>query len=451
MRHSLDVPGFAKDVDTKTDDCNSFRMSGCPSNEVEVELRPFKHQVGGHTCVLEVTRSTICKPFIQREAWFYENEPDELKDFTPKYLGETFVTCDIQDDRKCLIARVPEEIITRDGLSRTEPVYDFSLQNTNKHNPKKRRKRTHSDAKGSLEAWSSICIDRQIKRYGFWANNQPQKFIILENLVHDYKHPCLMDLKMGRRQFGEDSNEEKRKLLESRCACSTSATLGFRISGSQAYKTISESYTFHDKYFGRNLDKDGAVKEIEQFFHNGVNLRTDVIRLILNKLENLQSVLLSQTDLFFHSASLLLLYDGAIPECSSVNECNCDSVQYDNYNSNRKCSLDGKTTLSGMEMKSLSGKDKHCMRRDDEKRTNSCSTSDRNILSDKCPDQNADAVTVKECRCGNFTGGPKFDVRVIDFAHVSERYADENEVENIADDTIVFGLIKLKDILKTFI
>lgn len=51
--------------------------------------------------------------------------------------------------------------------------------------------------------------------------------------MHDYEHPCLMDLKMGRRQFGEDSNEEKRKLLERRCAGSTSATLGFRISGSQ--------------------------------------------------------------------------------------------------------------------------------------------------------------------------------------------------------------------------
>ena len=64
-------------------------MSGCQGNEVEVPLRPFKHQVGGHTCVLEITKSTICKPYIDREVWFYENEPEVLKEFTPKYLGKS--------------------------------------------------------------------------------------------------------------------------------------------------------------------------------------------------------------------------------------------------------------------------------------------------------------------------------------------------------------------------
>ena len=56
-------------------------------DSVLVELRPFAHQVGGHTCVLEINSSTICKPFVSTEAWFYRNEPDAMKEFTPKYLG----------------------------------------------------------------------------------------------------------------------------------------------------------------------------------------------------------------------------------------------------------------------------------------------------------------------------------------------------------------------------
>jgi len=56
---------------------------------------------------------------------------------------------------------------------------------------------------------------------------------MLENLVKDYSRPCLIDLKMGRRQFGADSDNDKRKLLENRCAETTSATLGFRICGTQ--------------------------------------------------------------------------------------------------------------------------------------------------------------------------------------------------------------------------
>ena len=56
---------------------------------------------------------------------------------------------------------------------------------------------------------------------------------MLENLVGKYKKPCMLDLKMGRRQYGNTSSSEKRKLLEERCANSTSTTLGFRVCGMQ--------------------------------------------------------------------------------------------------------------------------------------------------------------------------------------------------------------------------
>ncbi|XP_045170582.1 inositol hexakisphosphate kinase 3-like isoform X2 [Mercenaria mercenaria] len=458
-------------------------MSDHHSNEVEVELRPFKHQVGGHTCVLEVTKSAICKPFIPREAWFYEHEPEELKDFTPKYLGETFVTCDIQDDRKCLVARIPAEILNPGGLSRPEPVHEPVIHSTNNPYPKKRRKRPHRDSRSNLEAWSSTCIDRQINKYGFWANNQPQKFIILENLVYDYEHPCLMDLKMGRRQFGVDSNEEKRKLLENRCACSTSATLGFRISGSQAYKSNSETYTFHDKYFGRDLDTDGAVKELQQFFHNDVELRVDVVRKIVRKLETLQSVLLSQTDLFFHSASLLLIYDGANPKCSPCSECNkgtslqCDSSKV-SVKSSLETDVSSKSSLEAHDRLTSSLPDESSITSslEDETRfkaslegdlkpdykTDVCSKSSLEEMnfkhqvneSSKTSDTTIHSRTSEQesmpiCgHCyGSGLGQAKVDVRMIDFAHVSEKFPDEDEIENIADDTIVFGLIKLKEIL----
>jgi hypothetical protein len=52
-----------------------------------------------------------------------------------------------------------------------------------------------------------------------------------------------MDLKMGVRKYGpDDETEEKRKLLEDRYALSTSATLGFRLCGSQVSKIVTEKY-----------------------------------------------------------------------------------------------------------------------------------------------------------------------------------------------------------------
>lgn len=79
---------------------------------VAVEVRPFKHQVGGHTCVLQVGRSTLCKPYMEKEAWFYENVPEDLKLFIPKYLGKEFHRmegtvsregmCRCASERRCL-------------------------------------------------------------------------------------------------------------------------------------------------------------------------------------------------------------------------------------------------------------------------------------------------------------------------------------------------------------
>lgn len=59
---------------------------------VEMELRPYRYMAGGHSYVLEVTKSAICKNFRQRESEFYRNIPDELRPFTPQYLGNTLST-----------------------------------------------------------------------------------------------------------------------------------------------------------------------------------------------------------------------------------------------------------------------------------------------------------------------------------------------------------------------
>ncbi len=44
-------------------------------------------QVGGHTQLMLLDKSTLCKPLVQRELSFYLNIPHELKGFVPKYKG----------------------------------------------------------------------------------------------------------------------------------------------------------------------------------------------------------------------------------------------------------------------------------------------------------------------------------------------------------------------------
>lgn len=50
--------------------------------------------------------------------------------------------------------------------------------------------------------------------------------MLLENIASTYHLPCILDLKMGTRQHGDDASDEKRHRQMAKCAATTSASLG---------------------------------------------------------------------------------------------------------------------------------------------------------------------------------------------------------------------------------
>ncbi|XP_063296788.1 inositol hexakisphosphate kinase 1-like isoform X1 [Pelobates fuscus] len=341
--------------------CQTMEVGQCVKSAVcdrgrGVLLEPFIHQVGGHSSMMRYDDHTVCKPLIAREQRFYESLPPEMKEFTPEYKGVVSVCFEGDSDGYINLVAYPfvesesmdqEETPERDhsrrkhsrrGLHRTnsnaastEHKDDWSLltgENSESAQEMKSPKLElvmHSEVpfqmldgnsemsseRISYNPWSLRCHKQQLNRMRSESKERKlYKFLLLENVVHHFKFPCVLDLKMGTRQHGDDASEEKAARQMKKCEQSTSATLGVRVCGMQVFQMDTGHYLCLNKYYGRGLSAEGFRQALYQYLHNGVNLRRDLFEPILSKLKRLTSVLEIQASYRFYSSSLLIIYDG---------------------------------------------------------------------------------------------------------------------------------------------
>ncbi|KAJ2500464.1 hypothetical protein GGH96_002704 [Coemansia sp. RSA 1972] len=142
-------------------------------------------------------------------------------------------------------------------------------------------------------------------------------FICLENLVHGFEKPCVIDIKIGSRLHDIDAPQEKRERAERKAQRTTSGKLGFTITGMKQFGQPAM-----DRDWCRDLTEETIVTAIAQYFSTAAEqvsaeYRDYLVWQFITEVVELLDVM-QNVECRMYSSSLLFVYDASKPKYERV-------------------------------------------------------------------------------------------------------------------------------------
>lgn len=146
-----------------------------------------------------------------------------------------------------------------------------------------------------------------------------QPYLILNDITSSYKHPNIIDIKMGTQTYEPDAPHSKQ--LREIQKYPMQSEFGFRLVGMRIYDSVTEKYRYWDKNFGAQLNcRDECKRALGAFFQcvdepQVVQSALHVLSCVITKLTEIKSWMECNTTLAFYASSILISYEGSSGSC----------------------------------------------------------------------------------------------------------------------------------------